>query len=299
MTYLEAAISLALVLTGQSHESSTGTLEATLRSQSPAALAADARRLGDARRGAVVFYQPALTCTKCHVGENGAPALGPDLAALGKDVADVYLVESILDPSKVIKKGYETVTISTDDGRTVTGLLGEDRPDAVVLRDPGQDGKPITIAKAQIEERKDGGAVDHAGGPGEQPGHAAAVPRPGALPDGDRREGARAGPRAASPTRRCWPPRPCPSTSATSITPGSSARSTRQSFERGEAIYDRVCINCHGTKDQPGSLPTSLRFASGTFKNGSDPLQHVPDADPRLRPDDRRRRGWCRGRSTT
>src|SRR3954454_11721812 len=144
-------------MTGQTHESSIGTLEATLRSQSPATLAGDARRLGDPRRGAAVFFQPSLTCTKCHVGENGAPALGPDLTSLGKDVADAYLVESILDPSKAIKKGYETVTISIDDGRTVTGLLGEDRPDVVVLRDPGQDGKAVTIPKAQVEGRKDGG----------------------------------------------------------------------------------------------------------------------------------------------
>ena len=45
-----------------------------------------------------------------------------------------------------------------------------------------------------------------------------------------------------------------------------------ESLKRGEAIYQRVCANCHGTKDQPGSLPTSLRFAEGKFKNGSDPL---------------------------
>ena len=44
-----------------------------------------------------------------------------------------------------------------------------------------------------------------------------------------------------------------------------------ESLKRGEAIYNRVCVNCHGTKDKPGSLPTSLRFASGRFKNGSDP----------------------------
>ena len=42
--------------------------------------------------------------------------------------------------------------------------------------------------------------------------------------------------------------------------------------ERGEAIYNRLCINCHGTKDEPGSLPTSLRFASDNFRNGSDPF---------------------------
>ena len=43
------------------------------------------------------------------------------------------------------------------------------------------------------------------------------------------------------------------------------------SFRRGEAIYGRVCANCHGTHDRSGSLPTSLRFASDRFKNGSDP----------------------------
>ena len=44
-------------------------------------------------------------------------------------------------------------------------------------------------------------------------------------------------------------------------------------FKRGEAIYGYLCVNCHGTKDQPGSLPTSLRFASGVFKNGCDPYR--------------------------
>jgi glucose/arabinose dehydrogenase len=47
----------------------------------------------------------------------------------------------------------------------------------------------------------------------------------------------------------------------------------RKSYARGEEIYGRVCANCHGTKDRPGSLPTSLRFASGVFKNGSDPYR--------------------------
>ena len=39
----------------------------------------------------------------------------------------------------------------------MTGLLAEERPDAVVLRDPGQDGKPVTIAKSRIEQRSKGG----------------------------------------------------------------------------------------------------------------------------------------------
>ena len=43
------------------------------------------------------------------------------------------------------------------------------------------------------------------------------------------------------------------------------------SLKRGRAIYQGLCVNCHGTIEKPGSLPTSLRFASGQFKFGNDP----------------------------
>ena len=38
-----------------------------------------------------------------------------------------------------------------------------------------------------------------------------------------------------------------------------------------QRLDNRLCINCHGTHDKPGSLPTSLRFAAGKFKNDNDP----------------------------
>lgn len=44
-----------------------------------------------------------------------------------------------------------------------------------------------------------------------------------------------------------------------------------QTLAEGETIYKTLCVVCHGTKEQPGSLPTALRFTEGQFKNGSDP----------------------------
>lgn len=44
-----------------------------------------------------------------------------------------------------------------------------------------------------------------------------------------------------------------------------------ETIKEGQVIYQTLCVVCHGTKDQPGSLPTALRFAEGPFKNGSDP----------------------------
>ena len=56
--------------------------------------------------------------------------------------------------SQVIKKGFETVTIATVDGKTVTGLLVEEDADRVVLRDPARGtGKLVTILKTDIDER--------------------------------------------------------------------------------------------------------------------------------------------------
>ena len=247
------------------------TLESRLRREDPAELAREARRMGDARRGALVFYQPALTCSSATSprGRCDAPPSAPTWRRWARSIPDKDLVEAILEPSKAIKKGYETVTIVTDDGRTISGLLAEDRPDAVILRDPGQDGKPITIAKSRIEQQSNRRTVAHAGRVGQRAGLTAAVPRPGALPHGDRRAwsstgtsaATRPGSRRASVARVRAQSRPC----RTDRRPGT------QSFQRGEAIYNRVCANCHGTKERPGSLPTAPRFASATLKNGGDP----------------------------
>ena len=183
----------------------------------------------------------------------------------------MYLVESILDPSKAIKQGFETVTISTDDGRTLTGLLGQDRADAVVLRDPGQDGKPITIAKARIEERKDGGvSIMPAGLVNNLESRQQFLDLVRYLMEIAEKGPARA--RELKPDPSLLTSTPLPASERDIDHAGLIGRLGQPSFKRGEAIYNRVCINCHGTKDQPGSLPTSLRFASGTFKNGADPL---------------------------
>ena len=44
------------------------------------------------------------------------------------------------------------------------------------------------------------------------------------------------------------------------------------SLERGARIYNGLCITCHGDQKIEGTLPTALRFHSGEFKNGKDPL---------------------------
>src|SRR5262249_41167079 len=132
-------------------------LQQQLLQEDVTSLARAIRSQGDASRGAAVFYRPDLACTRCHTAGEDAVRLGPDLAKAGAEATDVYLVESILLPSKVIKKGYAAVTVTSKGGKTITGLRAEERVDALMVRDAAQDGTIITIRKKDIDERRDQG----------------------------------------------------------------------------------------------------------------------------------------------
>ena len=41
---------------------------------------------------------------------------------------------------------------------------------------------------------------------------------------------------------------------------------------RGEKLYTTVCITCHGTPENAGSLPNSRAFWKEPFRNGNDPF---------------------------
>ncbi len=236
-----------------------------LLKESPAELAKAAREKGDAGRGAVLFFQPFMTCAKCHDAETGTQ-LGPDLAQAGKEATAEYLVESVLSPSKAIKKGYEPLTVSTTDGRTLTGLLAEEMNGTLTLIDPAG-GRRVSIAVADIDKRT--------------------VGTQSLMPDGmvnmlsDRQqfldltkymiEVTEGGPKRAKELRPAQAVFVLPEYEKDIDHAGMIRGLDQKAFQRGEAIYTRVCANCHGTKDQAGSLPTSPKFAAHTFKNGSDP----------------------------
>ena len=126
-------------------------LEAELLGMERGRLVERAGRMGDARRGAVVFYQHELACTRCHVAGEAGNRLGPDLAALGAEVTDEHLVESILEPSKVVRAGYEAVMLELEGDRVVGLVVAEDE-EGIVLRDSGRDYKERRFAREEVLE---------------------------------------------------------------------------------------------------------------------------------------------------
>src|SRR5262249_58479543 len=131
-----AASLIVVTATATAQPKSAGPLEQQLLREGPASLAKAARAQGDPARGAVLFYQPQLSCTKCHAcgGKDGESPLGPDLARPERGATAEHVVESVLMPSKTIRKGYEAVVATRTNGTSVTGLLAEERKDALVLR---------------------------------------------------------------------------------------------------------------------------------------------------------------------
>ena len=93
-------------------------LAAALAAEDRAALVADVERRGDASRGATLFHTRHLTCTQCHIAGSGTSPLGPNLAAIpegvSRDRLTAHLVESLLDPSAVVRPAFRGVTIITD-----------------------------------------------------------------------------------------------------------------------------------------------------------------------------------------
>lgn len=266
-----ALLAICFLLVGRAAFAETQTLDDALRQQPASELVRLAKAEGDATRGAVVFFQHYMNCSKCHaVGEPSASALGPDLTKLSADVSDEMLVESVLLPSKVIRKGYEAVTIQTVDGTTLTGVLVEQAADKVTLRDASRGGKLTTLKMTDVEELKRPPlSIMPAGQVNQLAGRQQFYDLIRYLLEIRAGGAARARELQPSPALTGFV---LPEYEQHLDHRGLIGAWNADSLKRGEAIYRRVCANCHGTKDQLGSLPTSLRFAEGKFKNGSDPL---------------------------
>ncbi len=97
-----------------------------------------ATRKGDAARGKAVLaasLKGETQCLKCHTIRGTGGSVGPDLSMIGKKASRENLIESILYPSKAIADQFVNWNVETKKGVTITGLIVEEAPDHIVLRD--------------------------------------------------------------------------------------------------------------------------------------------------------------------
>jgi putative membrane-bound dehydrogenase-like protein len=106
---------------------------------------------GDPIRGRNLYLNhKTVACMSCHRLEGVGGNVGPDLTRVWDTLSLEKVFESMLDPSKEIKEGYQTIVATTKSGLVVTGLKVAQNPKELIVRDAT--GKEVRIAAADLED---------------------------------------------------------------------------------------------------------------------------------------------------
>ena len=68
--------------------------------------------VGDVKRGDDIFHKHVAACVLCHSLKGQGSTVGPALDGIATRGTPAYIRESLLEPSKVLAKGYENLTVS-------------------------------------------------------------------------------------------------------------------------------------------------------------------------------------------
>lgn len=94
----------------------------------------------------------AAQCLACHKFGNEGGASGPDITAVSSRFQRRDLLESIVEPSKVISEQYQNMDVRLKDGDVVWGRIVEDTPDQlVVVPDQLKPDNKVTVKKSDIK----------------------------------------------------------------------------------------------------------------------------------------------------
>ena len=105
---------------------------------------------GDAKKGKELYLNTkVLACATCHRLEGVGGNTGPDLTRVWDTQTVEKLLESMIEPSKEIKEGYQAYRVVSVEGQVLVGLKISESPKEVVLRD--SNGRDVRFAKGDIE----------------------------------------------------------------------------------------------------------------------------------------------------
>lgn len=93
-------------------------------------------------------------CMLCHRFGNEGGSVGPELTAVSSKYGRRDILESILEPSKVISDQYQNMTILKKDGDSETGRVVDETDDKIVLQPSPLSPDRTEIKKSEIAERR-------------------------------------------------------------------------------------------------------------------------------------------------
>ncbi|HEY1067386.1 MAG TPA: c-type cytochrome [Pirellulales bacterium] len=107
---------------------------------------------GDPQKGRSLFESKA--CVSCHVVSGVGGRVGPELTTIASRATPEEIVRSIVRPSATIAKGYQSLSVVTIDGLTVSGVVK--RSDASGVELMQANGQSITVPRDEVEEELEG-----------------------------------------------------------------------------------------------------------------------------------------------
>jgi putative heme-binding domain-containing protein len=93
-------------------------------------------------------------CILCHRFGRSGGSVGPELAAVSSRLSSRDILESILEPSKVVSELYQNTIIETRDGDILTGRVVEENDQKLVLMTAPIRQTKVEILKADILSRR-------------------------------------------------------------------------------------------------------------------------------------------------
>jgi putative heme-binding domain-containing protein len=95
------------------------------------------------------------SCISCHKFGGQGTEIGPDLTKLDpKQQKPVEILRDILEPSFRINEKYQTYVFELQSGKTVTGLVLEDKGDTIkVIENPLAKAEPVILRKADVVDK--------------------------------------------------------------------------------------------------------------------------------------------------
>jgi putative heme-binding domain-containing protein len=133
----------------------------TLSDAELAAFIDDVQKKGNPSRGEALFRRDTLSCLKCHSIGGAGGLVGPDLSSIGASAPIDYLIESMLEPAKKVKEGYNAMQVTTKDDEILAGILVRKTDKDLLLRT--SDDREIAIPLNTIASQKDAPSLMPAG----------------------------------------------------------------------------------------------------------------------------------------
>jgi putative heme-binding domain-containing protein len=107
-------------------------------------------REGEVKLGRELFFDIEVTlCALCHQHNGEGGRIGPDLSGAGNRFSRVYLIESILEPSRAFAPSFESKIFQLADGQTFFGVKVEEDAKSILIGDGA--GQHHRVQKSDIQ----------------------------------------------------------------------------------------------------------------------------------------------------